>query len=216
MGNSGDQGGGPGRGGPPRERGRCAFSSASVVRNSSFSFTRRPCMRHTLVLLRSAGLVGLPNVGKSTLFNALVRASLSQASNYPFTTISPTTAEAVINDPQLAAVGKLAGSAKVVPWGVSIKDIAGLIEGASKGAGLGNAFLADVREAAAIIQVVRCFEDGDVIHVNSTPDPTRDIGVIETELILADLQSIEKRLPGLKKRGGGTGRQSCRPPGAQP
>jgi len=137
-------------------------------------------------------LVGLPNVGKSTLFNALVRAQLAQASNFPFTTIKPNIADAYIVDRQLEEVAKIAGSVKTIPWSVSIKDIAGLIEGASKGAGLGNAFLADIRESSAIIQVVRCFDDPGVIHVNNAPNPSRDISIIESELILSDLQSLER------------------------
>lgn len=142
----------------------------------------------------SSGLVGMPNVGKSTLFNALVRAQVAQASNFPFTTISPQTALVAVPDARLEALAKLSGSAKVVPGQLAFTDIAGLIEGASKGAGLGNAFLGDIRTCNAIIQVVRCFEDSEVIHVCDSPDPTRDIRIIEGELLLADLQSIEKRI----------------------
>ena len=160
-------------------------------------------MRPTLFLSKSAGLVGLPNVGKSTLFNALVRSQLAQASNYPFTTISPNTAGALVPDASLQQLGALTRSARTLPWEISIKDIAGLIQGASSGAGLGNAFLADIRESAAILQVVRCFEDSDVIHVHDTPSPARDIAIIETELVLADLQSVERRLPLARKRGAG-------------
>ena len=155
-----------------------------------------------------AGLVGLPNVGKSTLFNALCRSQLAQASNYPFTTIKPQHADAPISDPRLDTLARLSKSAKVQGWTLALKDIAGLIKGASSGAGLGNAFLADIRDTGAIIQVVRCFEDADIIHVDTTPNPTRDIATIETELILADLQSVEKRLPGAKKgaaKGGAEG-----------
>jgi GTP-binding protein YchF len=146
-----------------------------------------------------AGLVGLPNVGKSTLFNALCRAQLSQASNFPFCTIKPLTADALIRDPLLSRLAAQSRSSRVLGWTVQLKDIAGLIKGASSGAGLGNAFLADIRDTGAIIQVVRCFEDPEVIHVDSTADPLRDIATIETELILADLQSVEKRLGGAKK-----------------
>jgi ribosome-binding ATPase YchF (GTP1/OBG family) len=157
-------------------------------------------MRASLLLHRSAGLVGLPNVGKSTLFNALSRSQLAQASNFPFTTIKPNIADAICPDPNLYTLGRLAGSLKVVPWVISIKDIAGLIAGASSGAGLGNAFLGDIRESAAVVQVVRCYEDDDVIHVLDKPSPARDIGIIENELILADLQSVEKRLPLARKK----------------
>jgi GTP-binding protein YchF len=146
-----------------------------------------------------AGLVGLPNVGKSTLFNALCRAQLAQASNYPFCTIKPNTADAPIRDPLLAALAAQSRSQRVLGWTLALKDIAGLIKGASSGAGLGNAFLGDIRDTGAIVQVVRCFEDVDVVHVDTTPDPLRDIGTIETELILADLQSVEKRLGAGKK-----------------
>jgi ribosome-binding ATPase YchF (GTP1/OBG family) len=143
----------------------------------------------------SSGLVGMPNVGKSTLFNALVRAQIAQASNFPFTTISPQTALVAVPDARLEALATLSGSAKVMPGQLAFTDIAGLIvEGASEGAGLGNAFLGDIRSCNAIIQVVRCFEDSEVIHVCDSPDPTRDIRIIEGELLLADLQSIEKRI----------------------
>ena len=137
--------------------------------------------------------------GKSTLFNALVRASLAAASNYPFCTIESQAAAVPVPDARLQRLAILANSARAVPWALEVRDIAGLIAGASKGEGLGNAFLADIRGVHAILQVVRCFESPDVIHVCDAPDPARDIAIIENELILADAQSIEKRLPAARK-----------------
>ncbi len=137
--------------------------------------------------------------GKSTLFNALVRASLAAASNYPFCTIESQAAAVPVPDARLQRLSILASSARAVPWALEVRDIAGLIAGASKGEGLGNAFLADIRGVHAILQVVRCFESPDVIHVCDAPDPARDIAIIENELILADAQSIEKRLPAARK-----------------
>ena len=144
----------------------------------------------------------MPNVGKSTLFNALVKKQLALASNFPFATIKPNTADALVPDARLPLLARWGGSAAVIPWSISIKDIAGLIAGASKGEGLGNAFLADVRESSAILQVVRCFDDSDIIHVLDHPDPLRDIAIIELELVLADAQSVEKRLPAARKGAG--------------
>lgn len=141
----------------------------------------------------------MPNVGKSTLFNALVRASLAAASNYPFCTIESQAAAVPVPDARLARLALMTGSARCVPWALEVRDIAGLIAGASKGEGLGNAFLADIRGVHAILQVVRCFESPDVIHVCDAPDPARDIAIIENELILADAQSVEKRLPAARK-----------------
>jgi hypothetical protein len=141
-------------------------------------------------------------VGKSTLFNALVKSSVAAASNFPFTTIAPNTANAVVPDARLAALASFAGS-KAIPWQLEVKDIAGLVEGASKGLGLGNAFLGDIRGAHAILQVVRCFEDPEIIHVCDSPNPTRDISIIEQELVLADAASVEKRLAGVRKAASG-------------
>ena len=146
----------------------------------------------------SIGIVGLPNVGKSTLFNALTDSSIL-AANYPFATIEPNTGIVPLPDPRLNELAKLYNSKKVVPATVTFVDIAGLVEGASKGEGLGNQFLSHIRSCNAIVQVVRGFEDGDVLRSDSSKDPQHDIDVINTELVLADLQTVEKRLPKLDK-----------------
>ncbi|MFB7876094.1 redox-regulated ATPase YchF [Nocardia sp. NPDC056064] len=144
------------------------------------------------------GIVGLPNVGKSTLFNALTKNDVL-AANYPFATIEPNVGVVPLPDPRLGELAKIFGSEKIVPAVVSFVDIAGIVKGASEGAGLGNKFLANIREADAICQVVRVFADDDVVHVDGRVDPTADIEVIETELILADLQTLEKAIPRLEK-----------------
>jgi ribosome-binding ATPase YchF (GTP1/OBG family) len=141
----------------------------------------------------SAGIVGLPNVGKSTLFNAVTRTRKAQAANYPFCTIDPNVGVVVVPDPRLGALSKLSGSKKIVPAAIEFVDIAGLVKGASAGEGLGNQFLSHIREVNAIVQVVRCFEDDDIHHVSGTVDPVRDIEVINTELVLADLAAVQKR-----------------------
>lgn len=141
----------------------------------------------------ATGVVGVPNIGKSTLFNGLVRSQLAQAANYPFCTVEPNVALVEVPDPRLAALAAVSGSARTVGWQIEYHDIAGLIKGASKGEGLGNAFLGNIRAVNCILQVVRCFVDPEVLHVMDAPDPVRDIAVLETELMLADLQSIEKR-----------------------
>ncbi len=147
----------------------------------------------------SAGIVGLPNVGKSTLFNAVTRTRKAQAANYPFCTIDPNQGVVTVPDPRLAALSKLSGSKKLIPAAIEFVDIAGLVRGASQGEGLGNQFLSHIREVDAIVQVVRCFEDDDIHHVAGSVDPVRDIEVINTELILADLASLQKRAERLKK-----------------
>lgn len=147
----------------------------------------------------SIGIVGLPNVGKSTLFNALTRQQNAEAANYPFCTIEPNKATVPVPDKRLDELSTLVKPEKTIYATVDFIDIAGLVKGASRGEGLGNKFLANIREAAAIIQVVRCFEDENVVHVEGTIDPLRDIEIIETELILADLQSLEKRVERLEK-----------------
>jgi GTP-binding protein YchF len=149
------------------------------------------------------GIVGLPNVGKSTLFNALTQTAAAQAANYPFCTIEPNIGEVAVPDPRLAPLARLAKSEAIVPTRLSFVDIAGLVRGASKGEGLGNQFLANIREVDAIAHVVRCFEDSDVTHVEGAIDPIADIETVETELMLADLDSLEKRLDGLEKRAKG-------------
>jgi GTP-binding protein YchF len=149
------------------------------------------------------GIVGLPNVGKSTLFNALTQTAAAQAANYPFCTIEPNVGEVAVPDPRLEQLARLAGSAQIVPTRLTFVDIAGLVRGASKGEGLGNQFLANIREVDAIAHVVRCFEDHDVAHVEGRIDPVGDIDTIETELMLADLESLERRVEGLEKRARG-------------
>jgi GTP-binding protein YchF len=150
------------------------------------------------------GIVGLPNVGKSTLFNALTRTAAAQAANFPFCTIEPNVGEVAVPDPRLDKLAAMAQSKQIVPARMTFVDIAGLVKGASKGEGLGNQFLANIRETDAIAHVLRCFEDGDVTHVEGRVDPIADADTIETELMLADLDSVEKRLQNLsrKVRGG--------------
>ena len=150
------------------------------------------------------GIVGLPNVGKSTLFNALTRTAAAQAANFPFCTIEPNVGEVAVPDPRLDKLAEIAKSKQVIPARMTFVDIAGLVKGASKGEGLGNQFLANIRETDAIAHVLRCFEDGDVTHVEGRVDPVEDAETIETELMLADLESIEKRLQNIvrKVRGG--------------
>ena len=149
------------------------------------------------------GIVGLPNVGKSTLFNALTETAAAQAANYPFCTIEPNVGEVAVPDPRLETLATLAKSATIVPTRLTFVDIAGLVRGASKGEGLGNQFLANIREVDAIAHVVRCFEDTDVAHVEGRIDPIADIETVETELMLADLDSLERRVDGLNKRAKG-------------
>ncbi|HYZ35066.1 MAG TPA: redox-regulated ATPase YchF [Crenalkalicoccus sp.] len=151
----------------------------------------------------NCGIVGLPNVGKSTLFNALTQTAAAQAANYPFCTIEPNVGRVAVPDPRLEALARVAKSAKVVPTSLEFVDIAGLVRGASKGEGLGNQFLANIREVDAIVHVLRCFEDPDVTHVEGSVDPIRDAETVETELMLADLDSLEKRAQGLVKRARG-------------
>jgi ribosome-binding ATPase len=147
------------------------------------------------------GIVGLPNVGKSTLFNALTQTSAAQAANYPFCTIEPNVGDVGVPDPRLDILAHIAGSAQIIPTRLTFVDIAGLVKGASKGEGLGNQFLANIRETDAIAHVVRCFEDGDITHVSGKIDPLADIETIETELMLADLDALEKRQPAAEKKG---------------
>src|SRR5258705_1755468 len=154
------------------------------------------------------GILGLSNVGKSTLFNALTATAAAQASNYPYSTIVPNVGEVMVPDPRLDVLAKLAKSAKIKPTRLTFVDIAGLVRGASKGQGLGNQFLAHVREVDAIAHVVRCFVDPDVAHVSGAIDPIADIDTIETELMLADLDSLEKRVDILGKKAKGNDRDA--------
>jgi len=147
-----------------------------------------------------AGIVGLPNVGKSTLFNALVANAKADAANFPFCTIEPNVGVVAVPDERLEVLAKISQSEKIVPTRIEFVDIAGLVKGASKGEGLGNQFLANIREVDAIVHVVRCFEDDDIIHVSGSVDPVRDIEVINLELALADLAQIEKRLERVRKQ----------------
>jgi ribosome-binding ATPase len=149
------------------------------------------------------GIVGLPNVGKSTLFNALTETAAAQAANYPFCTIEPNVGEVAVPDARLDTLAKLAKSVAIVPTRLTFVDIAGLVRGASKGEGLGNQFLANIREVDAIAHVVRCFEDSDVTHVEGRIDPIADIETVETELMLADLDSLERRVDALSKKAKG-------------
>ena len=149
------------------------------------------------------GIVGLPNVGKSTLFNALTETAAAQAANYPFCTIEPNVGEVAVPDPRLETLARLAKSGEIIPTRLTFVDIAGLVRGASKGEGLGNQFLANIREVDAIAHVVRCFEDADVTHVENRIDPIADIETIETELMLADLDSLERRVDALTKKAKG-------------
>ena len=147
----------------------------------------------------SAGIVGLPNVGKSTLFNAVTRTHKAPAENYPFCTIDPNVGVVTVPDPRLEKIAQISHSKKIVPAAIEFVDIAGLVKGASAGEGLGNQFLHHIREVDAIVQVVRCFEDSNIHHVSATIDPVRDIEVINTELVLADLASLQKRYDRLQK-----------------
>jgi ribosome-binding ATPase len=149
------------------------------------------------------GIVGLPNVGKSTLFNALTRTAAAQAANYPFCTIEPNAGEVAVPDTRLDKIAEIAKSKEIIPTRISFVDIAGLVRGASKGEGLGNQFLANIREVDAIVHVLRCFEDTDIVHVEGRIDPVADAETVETELMLADLESLERRIVQVRKRATG-------------
>ena len=148
----------------------------------------------------NCGIVGLPNVGKSTLFNALTQTAAAEAMNYPFCTIEPNIGRVGVPDPRLFTLAKMANSAKIIPTQIEIVDIAGLVKGASKGEGLGNQFLGHIRGTDAILHIVRCFENNDITHVSGSVDPIRDIEVVETELMLADIESLTKREANISKK----------------
>jgi GTP-binding protein YchF len=150
-----------------------------------------------------AGIVGLPNVGKSTLFNALTRTAAAQAANYPFCTIEPNVGDVAMPEPRLDVLAKIAGSKEIIPTRMNFVDIAGLVKGASQGEGLGNQFLSNIRECDAVAYVLRCFEDDDITHVSNRIDPLADFEVVETELMLADMDSLEKRKTGVEKKAKG-------------
>jgi ribosome-binding ATPase len=154
------------------------------------------------------GIVGLPNVGKSTLFNALTQTAAAQAANYPFCTIEPNVGDVAVPDVRLESLAAIAGSKEIIPTRLTFVDIAGLVRGASKGEGLGNQFLANIRECDAIAHVVRCYEDADITHVEGKIDPLADIETIETELMLADLDSLEKRIVPIEKRAKGADKEA--------
>ena len=156
----------------------------------------------------NCGIVGLPNVGKSTLFNALTATIAAQAANYPFCTIEPNVGRVAVPDPRLDTLAALGKSAQIIPTQLEFVDIAGLVRGASRGEGLGNQFLANIREVDAIVHVLRCFNEGDVTHVEGSVDPVRDAETVETELMLADLDSLEKREVGLTKRARGADKEA--------
>jgi GTP-binding protein YchF len=154
------------------------------------------------------GIVGLPNVGKSTLFNALTKTAAAQAANYPFCTIEPNVGDVAVPEPRLSKLAEIAGSAEIIPSRLQFVDIAGLVRGASKGEGLGNQFLANIREVDAVAYVLRCFEDDDITHVEGRIDPIADYETVETELMLADLESLEKRRANLEKKAKGQDKEA--------
>src|SRR5262252_8235709 len=158
----------------------------------------------------SCGIVGLPNVGKSTLFNTLTATAAAEAANYPFCTIEPNVGRVAVPDARLEIAARLAKSPKIVPTQLEFVDIAGLVRGAARGEGLGNQFLGHIREVDAIAHVLRCFPDGDVVHVEGSVDPVRDAETVETELMLADLESLERRVLHMTKRARGGDRDARR------
>jgi GTP-binding protein YchF len=175
-----------------------------------FAVVRSGDIRYRPRLMLKAGIVGLPNVGKSTLFNAVTRTHKAQAENYPFCTIDPNIGVVTVPDDRLAVLSKISGSKELIPTAIEFVDIAGLVKGASEGAGLGNKFLATIREVDAIVQVVRCFENDDIIHELGSVDPIRDIQIINEELILADLTTLEKRKSSREKKAKGGDKESVR------
>ena len=154
-------------------------------------------------------IVGLPNVGKSTLFNALTKTAAAQAANYPFCTIEPNTGDVAVPEPRLNALAEVAGSKEIIPARITFVDVAGLVRGASKGEGLGNQFLANIRDCDAVAFVARCFVDDDITHVENRIDPISDLEIIETELMLADLESLEKRVTNVEKKAKGGDKEAA-------
>ena len=176
-----------------------AFSSQSAFTRSAYQVTRRTFSRSTMTMKLQTAIVGLPNVGKSTLFNALTESQGAESANYPFCTIEPNVGIVTVPDLKLEKLSELNSSQKTVPTTLEFVDVAGLIKGASQGEGLGNKFLANIRQCDAIVHVVRCFEDEDVIHVDGSVDPIRDAELINLELAFADLAQVEQRLQRIKK-----------------
>ena len=158
----------------------------------------------------NCGIIGLPNVGKSTLFNALTKTASAEAANYPFCTIEPNTGRIAVPDERLKQIALLAKSAQMLPTQIEFVDIAGLVKGASQGEGLGNKFLANIREVDAIVHVLRCFSNDDITHVEGDVNPIRDAEIVETELMLADIESLERRMEGLKKKARGGDKEAIR------
>jgi len=172
----------------------CLLKSSAFIR-----FPSKVSYRSTSKMYLNTGIVGLPNVGKSTLFNALTGGESAQAANFPFCTIEPNTGIVEVKDPRLNAMRDIYDSNKIIPSTLEFVDIAGIIQGASKGEGLGNKFLSNIRACDAIVHVVRCFKDEDIIHVDSNIDPVRDAGIVNLELVLSDLEQVERRLTRLTK-----------------
>src|ERR687895_2200148 len=179
------------------KRSRVRIPAARVRSPASALSSRHPALPSAPML--SAGIVGLPNVGKSTLFNAVTRTRKAQAANYPFFTIDPNVGIVTVPDSRLEVLAKIAKTNVIIPAAVEFVDIAGLVKGAAQGEGLGNKFLSHIREVDAIVQVVRCFEDENIHHVAGSIDPIRDIETITTELVMADLEAVQKKIERVSK-----------------
>jgi len=186
-----------------------AFGGALRHKTASSSPTRAVFKHPEDLMALKVAIVGLPNVGKSTLFNALTQTAAAQAANYPFCTIEPNVGDVAVPEPRLEALARIAGSKEIIPARINFVDVAGLVRGASKGEGLGNQFLATIRDCDAVAFVARCFVDDDITHVEGRVDPLDDLDIIETELMLADLESLEKRVVNLEKRAKGGDKDSA-------